>query len=161
MTTYKSVVLTVASLTYDNLQIYSTYCSLSDIQRMLKLYIFQQEEDAVQCVIFLCNAIFPSSEINRYILSQIKLFSISNVLMVFYIYRTFHKNDHVQGFDSRQLFIKRPASLMFAEYRSAPYLQGYGENEANSYILALSWDLDSAFSTSCILSNVNVSDIQT
>jgi hypothetical protein len=44
---------------------------------------------------------------------------------------------------------------MFAEYRSAPYLQGYGENEANSYILALSWDLVSAFSTSCILSNVN------
>ena len=77
--------------------------------------------------------------------------------MVSYIYRTctFHKNDHVQGFDSRQLFIKRPASLMFAEYRSAPYLQGYGENEANSYILALSWDLVSAFSTSCILSNVN------
>jgi hypothetical protein len=71
--------------------------------------------------------------------------------MVFYIYRTFHKNDHVQGFDSRQLFIKRPASLMFAEYRSAPYLQGYGENEANSYILALSWDLDSAFQVANLL----------
>ena len=42
-----------------------TYCCFSDIQRMGKVDILQQEENTVQCVVFFPNAVLSSSEMGQ------------------------------------------------------------------------------------------------